>query len=54
MHAHARLRPGEDRPRNNHHDRVSVHLPSGRVLKHTADTRKPVETGYFGLFLSVF
>jgi len=25
-----------------------------RVLKHPADTRKPVETGYFDLFLSVF
>jgi len=34
--------------------KVSVHLPSGRVLKHPADTRKPVETGYFDLFLSVF
>jgi len=26
----------------------------GRVLKHTADTRKPVKTGCFGPFLSAF
>ncbi len=35
-------------------EEVSVHPPPGRVLKHTADTRKPVETGYFGPFLSAF